>query len=244
MATEVRNLAGRSATAAKEIKELIRDSARKVEAGTGLVNQSGDTLEEIVTSVRKVGDIISEIAIASREQSEGIVQVNQAVTRMDETTQQNAALAEQTSAASSAMKVKAREMYSLIEYFKLEAGEAGDDNDIGMDFFKARAAHLAWRVRIRDFLDGKSSLSEAEALSHRDCSLGQWIYPEGLERYGHLEEMQELEPLHERLHRLIKEIVSLKHAGEAEQAESHYGEIESISAEIVGLLKRLERRLA
>ncbi|MGB5437475.1 MAG: methyl-accepting chemotaxis protein, partial [Maribacter sp.] len=98
VATEVRNLAGRSATAAKEIKELIQDSAGKVKAGAQLVNESGETLNEIVTRVKRVGDIISEIAAASHEQSTGIDQVNMAVTSMDEVTQQNAALAEETSA--------------------------------------------------------------------------------------------------------------------------------------------------
>ena len=96
VATEVRNLAQRSATAAREIKELIQDSVAKVDAGSALVNQSGQTLSEIVNSVKKVGDIVSEITAASQEQSEGIDQVNQAVASMDSITQQNAAIAEQT----------------------------------------------------------------------------------------------------------------------------------------------------
>jgi methyl-accepting chemotaxis protein len=117
VATEVRNLAGRSATAAKEIKELIQDSALKVKNGAELVHESGETLNEIVTSVKKVGDIISEIAAASQEQTSGIVQVNQAVTSMDEVTQQNAALAEQTSAAAVSMSDKAMEMDQMMDFF-------------------------------------------------------------------------------------------------------------------------------
>ena len=102
VATEVRSLAGRSATAAKEIKDLIQDSVRKVEDGSALVTQSGQTLEQIVASVKKVSDIIAEIAAASREQSSGIEQVNKAVMQMDEMTQQNAAIVEQATAASQA----------------------------------------------------------------------------------------------------------------------------------------------
>ncbi|MEN8166919.1 MAG: methyl-accepting chemotaxis protein, partial [Pseudomonadota bacterium] len=119
VATEVRNLAGRSATAAKEIKELIKDSAEKVQLGAELVNESGTTLEEMVNAVKKVGDIIAEIAAASAEQTAGIDQVNQAVTSMDEMTQQNAALAEQTSAASASMSDKANELNSLVARFKV-----------------------------------------------------------------------------------------------------------------------------
>jgi len=122
VATEVRNLAGRSATAAKEIKDLIQDSGEKVKIGADLVNDSGETLEEIVGSVKKVGDIISEISAASQEQSAGIDQVNQAVTSMDELTQQNAALAEETSAASASMTDKAREMNEMMNFFTVPGG--------------------------------------------------------------------------------------------------------------------------
>ena len=119
VATEVRNLASRSAEAAKEIKELIQDSVSKVKAGSELVDESGSTLEEIVQGVKKVGDIIAEIAAASEEQSAGIDQVNRAVTSMDEVTQQNAALAEQTSAASAQLNDKAHELESLVGFFKV-----------------------------------------------------------------------------------------------------------------------------
>jgi len=122
VATEVRNLAGRSATAAKEIKELIQDSGEKVKIGAELVNNSGETLEEIVSAVKKVGDIISEITAASQEQSAGIDQINQAVTSMDELTQQNAALAEETSAASASMTDKAREMNEMMNFFSVPGG--------------------------------------------------------------------------------------------------------------------------
>ena len=119
VATEVRNLAQRSATAAKEIKELIQDSGNKVQTGSRLVNESGETLQEIVVGVKKVGDIISEIAAAGLEQTQGIDQVNQAVSHMDEVTQQNAALAEETSAASVSMNKRAAEMVKLIEFFSV-----------------------------------------------------------------------------------------------------------------------------
>ncbi len=122
VATEVRNLASRSAEAAKEIKGLIQDSVLKVKAGSELVDESGSTLDDIVVNVKKVGDIMAEIAAASGEQQSGIEQVNQAVTAMDEVTQQNAALAEETSAASAALNEKAGEMRQLVGFFKV-AGE-------------------------------------------------------------------------------------------------------------------------
>ncbi len=119
VATEVRNLAKRSATAAKESKELIQNSVQKVRTGREFVNQTGSALSEIVDSVKKVGDIIAMIASASVEQSAGIAQVNQAVTQLDEITQQNAALAEQASAASVSMSDLSSNMMEQLSFFKL-----------------------------------------------------------------------------------------------------------------------------
>jgi methyl-accepting chemotaxis protein len=122
VATEVRNLAGRSATAAKEIKALIQDSVAKVEEGSKLVDESGATLEEIVNSVKKVTDIVAEIAAASREQSSGIEQVNKAVMQMDTTTQQNAALVEEASAASQAIVEQAQALNGLVARYDVGDG--------------------------------------------------------------------------------------------------------------------------
>ncbi len=124
VAGEVRNLAHRSATAAKEIKVLIDDSVAKVGTGTQLVNQAGATMNEVVGSVQRVTDIMGEISAASREQSSGIEQVNTAITQMDEVTQQNAALVEQASAASEAMQEQARRLAELVGTFTLAQGAA------------------------------------------------------------------------------------------------------------------------
>jgi methyl-accepting chemotaxis protein len=120
VAAEVRNLAQRSAGAAKEIKSLIKDSVDKVDEGSRLVDVSGKTLEEIVTSVKKVSDIFAEIAAASEEQSAGIDQVNKAVTQLDEVTQQNAALVEEAAAASESMDDQAQAMTRLVGFFRTD----------------------------------------------------------------------------------------------------------------------------
>ncbi len=124
VAGEVRNLAGRSATAAKEIKELIQDSVGKVEGGTQLVDETGNRLTEIVDSIKKVSDNVAEIAAASREQSDGIAQVNRAILQMDDMTQQNASLVEQAAAASETVDSQARELRELVAFFKLENEQA------------------------------------------------------------------------------------------------------------------------
>ena len=119
VAAEVRNLAQRSATAAKEIKGLINESIQRVTDGSELVNQSGKTLEEIVTAVKRVTDIIAEISAASQEQASGIDQVNKSILSMDETTQQNAALVEETTSAAQSMKEQAKELKRQMESFTI-----------------------------------------------------------------------------------------------------------------------------
>ncbi|GGC68958.1 methyl-accepting chemotaxis protein [Undibacterium terreum] len=123
VASEVRNLAQRSAAAAKEIKTLIGNSVEKVETGSRLVEQAGATMDEVVASVRRVTDIISEITSASQEQSSGIEQVNQAITQMDEVTQQNAALVEQAAAAAGSLQEQAAELANVVSIFKLGKNE-------------------------------------------------------------------------------------------------------------------------
>ncbi|MBP0599361.1 MCP four helix bundle domain-containing protein [Herbaspirillum sp. LeCh32-8] len=120
VASEVRSLAQRSATAAKEIKLLIDDSVAKVDTGSRLVGQAGATMTEVVASVKRVTDIVAEISAASSEQSTGIEEINRAITLMDESTQQNAALVEQAAAAAQAMQDQAAQLTQAVSVFKLE----------------------------------------------------------------------------------------------------------------------------
>jgi methyl-accepting chemotaxis protein len=121
VATEVRNLAQRSANAAKQSSDLIQNSIQKVRAGTAFVNETGAALTEIVNSVLQVGEMVSQVASASAEQTAGIDQVNQAVAQMDDITQQNAALAEQAAAGSIAMTEQSTHMTQLLSFFKVNS---------------------------------------------------------------------------------------------------------------------------
>ena len=124
VATEVRSLAQRSATAAKEIKTLISDAASRVQGGARIVGDTGKTMQDIVGAVKGVNDIISQIAAASREQSAGVEQVNQAISHMDQSTQQNAALVEEAAATAEHMAAEAELLANVVSRFKLHDAEA------------------------------------------------------------------------------------------------------------------------
>ncbi len=123
VASEVRSLAQRSAEAAKEIKSLISASTERVEQGTALVDQAGQTMGEVVSSIRRVTEIMGEISSASTEQSNGVAQVGQAVSQMDQATQQNAALVEESAAAAASLNTQARTLVQVVSVFKLAQNE-------------------------------------------------------------------------------------------------------------------------
>ncbi|OIQ68223.1 methyl-accepting chemotaxis protein IV [mine drainage metagenome] len=122
VATEVRSLAGRSAQAAKEIKDLISASVERVEEGTTLVDRAGETMQQVVNSIRRVTDIMGEISVASDEQSHGVAQVVEAIRQMDQVTQQNAALVEEMAAAAESLNDQAQDLVGTVAVFKLSQG--------------------------------------------------------------------------------------------------------------------------
>ena len=124
VASEVRSLAQRSAQAAKEIKGLIHTSVERVEQGTALVDQAGSTMTDVVAAIQRVTHIVGEISAASAEQSQGVAQVGEAITQMDQVTQQNAALVEESAAAADSLKLQARQLVDAVAFFRVSAQES------------------------------------------------------------------------------------------------------------------------
>ncbi len=247
VAGEVRSLAQRSADAAKDIKGLIEDSTTRIQQGSDLVSRSGVALDSIEESVKKMNDISVEIESATKEQTRGIDQVNMAVSQLDTATQENAALVEETAASSSQLSHQADELSNMVSLFKLSseaermaAQLINSDSTLADTFMKARSAHLAWKGKIRGFLDGVIEMDLSQAVSHHDCALGQWMDKEGRDKYGHLPEMKELDKIHEQMHSLIQEIVRIKHDGDVDKAEQRFEEIEPLSNKVVDLLNKVE----
>jgi methyl-accepting chemotaxis protein len=111
------------------------------------------------------------------------------------------------------------------------------------DFAVARVMHIAWKSSLRSFIDGKDTMTEEQAVSHKDCDLGKWMYTDGMSAYGTMPEMQELEKVHIDLHAIVKKVVQLKHAGDNSGAEQELSKLEPVSQKIFSLLVTIEQKI-
>ncbi len=124
-------------------------------------------------------------------------------------------------------------------------GHSGGVSDVGsLDWFSARNKHLLWKSRLREFLDGKGTMTVAQAGSYQDCALGKWLYASGLEEFGNVPEMQQLENLHQRFHEAVRKVISSKASGNTARSEPELARVESLSEQIVSLLTALEQQMA
>ena len=248
VAGEVRNLAQRSATAAKEIKDLISDSVKKTTDGSKLVEGAGETMSDIVSSVQRVTDIIGEISASSIEQSAGINQINTAISHMESTTQQNAALVEQAAAAAESLVDQANQLTQSVSLFKMD-GKQGSRNVINIDknpkkmsFSDAEDAHKKWKSRLVNFINGKSSetLSVDTVSVDNKCDLGKWIYGDGM-KYSGKPEYRRLKESHAHFHKSVGQIVECVENHDTEKAKMLLGgEFYKRSNETIGAIKDLK----
>ena len=242
VATEVRNLAQRSAAAAKEIKGLISESVEKVETGGRLVDQAGQTMDEVVASIQRVARIMSDISHATREQTAGIEQVGLAVSQMDEMTQQNAALVEQAAAAAESLEEQARNLAQSVAVFRLSGALVvhGQAQVAGLDFEGAIAAHGKWKQRLLDYVAGGSEALDPVVVGRDDqCALGCWIHGDGRALRGNAE-FAELKGEHAGFHRSAADVIRTQLAGDTSAARAQIaGEFSRRSMRVISLLERM-----
>lgn len=244
VAGEVRNLAGKSAEAASEIKGLIENSVRISNESGLYVKQTSDALLEVNHSMDEMASLISDIADASSEQSNGIDSVSGSMSEMDAMTQQSAGLIEETAAATQDLKNESSELQKLVSGFSLDNQLIArmarlQSSEIGQQFEKMIAAHLAWKAKIRAFVEGVDiGVSYEVATDHTSCILGKWYYSDGQE-HMHLPLMQTLGKEHEEMHQGIKKVMDAKKLDDTEMVEAGLSMVDKQSEKVVSLLNQL-----
>ncbi len=243
VASEVRSLAGKSSEAAKDIRDLIEDTVKKVSEGTVHVKASGEALNEIVESISNIDQIITEIAASSKEQSEGVTLVNSSITDIDTAVQQNAALVEETAATSEELGGISKLMQTNISKFIInDTGGSPHTNDV-FDFDGAKREHKQWCIKARAYVnDIEVDLNPAMASDATICALGQWINKEG-QHLSQFNTFQTLNQKHKALHQKIGEIISFKQNNDISSATQALEELTQQSNEIINLLTQLEKEV-
>ena len=244
VAGEVRNLAQRSAEAAKEIKTLISSSVSDVDSGMQVVRRAGDTMGEIVSHADQVRQLLDEVANGAREQSLGISQIGQAVQELDRNTQANASLVDLTAAAAVTQRTAVVRMAAQVDEFRLPgagSGPAALVEGVNVDGFID--AHRQWKVKLRDAIENREQVDAAKLSRDDCCPLGQWIYGDG-QRLASRPAFTELVQHHKRFHSVagsVAELVNRRDYRQAEEALAPGTAFSSATSDVVLVLSSAKR---
>jgi hypothetical protein len=224
--------------------------SREVESGVESTRRAGDSLRGIIQMSQQVGDMVTQIATAATQQSATTEQINGNVEQIARIASSTEAGVQQTAGALQDLSALAQNLRQVLGHFRLSADGTGTGGSraaqrnpavsSGVDFARVKMAHRSWRLKLRHFLDGRENIDRAGLASHENCELGKWIYASGMATYSHLPEMQELEKKHKEMHALVEQVVELKHAGKASEAEQGFSRVSNAAEEVVALITKVE----
>ena len=232
---EIRAMIERLQNQAREAVSVMEESQEHAKQSVEQTGEAGGALDSIVQAVNTITEMNSQIATAAEEQSQVAGEMDQNITSIASVAQQTTGASRHTVQATERISEEMQKLHELVGRFRTSSG---------VDLSAAKTAHLAWRGRLRGYLDGQGSLTADQAVSDHECPFGKWYYGEGMQRLGHLPEMKEIEQPHHELHETIKRIIQHREAGQKQEAESEYRKIDGLSRQIVGLIEAIERKSA
>jgi methyl-accepting chemotaxis protein len=250
VADEVRTLASRTQESTHEIEEIIarlrggaqesvsvmQDALEKAQGGSEQVSNTLGALREITDAVNLINEMNLQIAAATEQQRQVANEINVNIVNISDAS----ALTTQDARES---RTTSEQLADLSHQLQQHISKL-DTHGSALDLSAAKAAHLNWKTRLRSFLDGQSTLSREQAVSHHHCDFGKWYYSDGLENFGHLQAIKDVEDPHEQLHELIRMIIDMKNNGQVTEAEEAYQNVSVISEKIVSLLSDAEQQAA
>lgn len=248
VADEVRTLAQRTQQSTENIRTIVERLQNQASRAADLMVQSREhaqttvaqtsaadgALDSIVQSITTISQMSTQIATAAEEQSQVAAEMDGSIINITSIAERTNTDASDTVNATAQIHEQMDKLRALVARFR--------SNVKGVDLTAAKAAHIAWKGKLRAYLDNKGTLTREEAVSHKDCALGKWYYGEGLQKYGHLAEMREVEEPHAELHKKIRQIIELRESKQHAEAEKVYLQVEPLSTRIVQYLDRIERK--
>ena len=252
VADEVRSLASRTQEATNEIRSMIDNlhtgiggavsamegNIQQVSLALNEVETSKESFQNISVAINQINEMNSHIATAAEQQQQVSEEMNQNILSIND--QSNNATTEANELQTSSLKLNEMALGLQEQLNTIDLGISATD----FDFDGAKQAHLAWKTRVRAYLNGDHSvLNKSQACSHHDCKLGLWYYNEGKKRYGNNHSFKQIEAPHQKLHQVIKQIVHVYEAGNKTEAESLFQQIDPLSKEIVDLLDKTKREI-
>ncbi len=229
---EIRGIITQLQTQAGEAKNVISITQEKATETVGQTEHVLTVLNDITNSVESIKDMSTQIATAAEEQSQVAKEMDANILHISNIAEDSTKAAEISVHATARISEYIVELHGEVQRFKTKGQ--------GLDLSKAKIAHLAWRSRLRKFLDGQGSLTLAEATSHKNCALGNWYYGDEGSALKHLPSMNEVETPHQRMHETIRLLIEARNQNDLQTAENLYGQVNELSGKVVSLLDQIE----
>ena len=244
VAGEVRSLAQKSASAAKDISVLINSTTQEIEGGTQLVEKTNVVFQEMVVKIQKVEDLVKTVASTATEQHKGLEQINLAMNHLDQATQENAALVEELSSTAENMQEATAQQVGFIGRFKVNPESANTVVVAGgasIMFSEAKMNHNSWLTKLEQLLAGLSTdLDTHSARDENECLLGKWLNTEG-QQYLHLDSMKKLMELHKTFHSMVGQTIDAHEANNKTLSDKEHEQLLAISEEIISLIAQVDQ---